>query len=342
MKIAVLFGGISTERNVSISGGRAVIEALRAKGHDVIAVDPAYGKDGLRKAEAQLNNIESYPTLEELKEFSPRSLMECVNSEIFDDVECVFIVLHGKYGEDGIIQSLLELRGIPYTGSGVGANAISIDKATTKHLLTVAGIPTPAGITVHPKIADNYDIIKEIRSEMGDEIVIKPNNQGSTIGLTIVKDGNLDDIANGIKLAGQYCEDVLIEQYIDGREITVGVVGDEALPVIEIIPEDGFYDYKHKYTKGQTQYVCPAEISEDIAEFTQGLALTAHNILGCKGFSRVDFRLTDEGQPYCLEVNTIPGFTSTSLVPKAAKEIGYEFPELCEKIINIAIGREEE
>ncbi len=341
MKIAVLFGGISTERNVSISGGKAVIEALRSKGHEVVAVDPAFGADADKRAEAQLTNIEAYLSLEELSTFHPRSLMECINSDLFDDVECAFIVLHGKYGEDGIIQSLLELRGIPYTGSGVKANAIAIDKATTKHLLAVAGIPTPNGILVSPSIADDFETLREIRNELGDKLVIKPNNQGSTIGITMIMTGNIDDIANGIKTAGKYCSDVLIEQFIDGREITVGIVGDEALPVIEIIPESGFYDYKHKYSKGHTEYVCPADISDDVAEFAMGLALTAHNIVGCSGFSRVDMRLTFEGQPVVLEVNTIPGFTATSLVPKAAKEVGYDFPELCEKIIELAIQQNE-
>ncbi|HOK13682.1 MAG TPA: D-alanine--D-alanine ligase [Candidatus Kapabacteria bacterium] len=338
MRVAVLFGGISTERNVSISGGRAVVEALRSLGYDVIPVDPAFGKDGQIKAEEHINNINHFNTLEELSQFSPKSIIECINSEIFDNIDCAFIVLHGKYGEDGIIQSLLELRGIPYTGSGVKANAISIDKATTKNLMLVAGIPVPAGTLVSPEIANEFEVIKEIRNEFGNELVIKPNDQGSTIGLTIVRDGNLDEISRGIAEAGKYCRDVLIEQFIDGREITVGIVGDEALPVIEIIPESGFYDYEHKYTKGKTQYVCPAEIDEDIAEFVKGLSITAHNVIGCSGFSRVDFRLTEDGQPFFLEINTVPGFTATSLVPKAAKHLGIEFPELCDRIIKLALA----
>jgi D-alanine-D-alanine ligase len=337
MRVAVLFGGISTERNVSISGGRAVTEALRSIGYEVVPVDPAYGKDGATKAEAQINNINHFPTPEELSKFSPKALLECINSDIFDDIDCAFIVLHGKYGEDGIIQALLELRGIPYTGSGVKANAISIDKAITKNLMLVAGVPVPPGTIVAPEIANHFEVIKEIRNEFGNELVIKPNDQGSTIGLTIVRDGNLDDISRGIAEAGKYCRDILIEQYVDGREITVGIVGDEALPVIEIVPESGFYDYEHKYTKGKTQYICPAEINDDIAEFAKGLALTAHNIIGCSGFSRTDFRLNSDGQPIFLEINTIPGFTATSLVPKAAKQIGIEFPELCDRIIKLAL-----
>lgn len=339
MRIAVIFGGISTERNVSISGGRAVVDALRSLGYDVVPVDPAYGKDGHLKAEEQINNINHFPTIDELKKFSPKAIIDCINSEIFDNIDCAFIVLHGKYGEDGIIQSLLELRGIPYTGSGVKANAIAIDKATTKNLMLVAGVPVPPGMLVSPEIARNYDVLREIRNELGSQLVIKPNDQGSTIGLTIVQDGNLDDISNGITEAGKYCNDILIEQYIPGREITVGIVGDMALPVIEIIPESGFYDYEHKYTKGKTQYICPAEIDENIAEFAKGLALTAHNVIGCSGFSRSDFRLNDDGQPIFIEINTIPGFTATSLVPKAAKQLGIEFPELCDRIIKLALEK---
>lgn len=339
MKIAVLFGGISTERNVSIAGGKAVVEALREKGHEVIAIDPALGADSEGRAEAMLNNIEAYPSPEELAKFQPRNFMECINSNLFDGVDVAFLVLHGKYGEDGIIQSLLELREIPYTGSSVKANAVGIDKIASKIMLVAAGVPTPAWTVVHDHEVENYELAREIREEIGKALVIKPNDQGSTIGITIVRNGNLDDIHNGLLLAAQYCNTILVEEFIDGRELTVGIVGDEVLPVIEIIAEGGFYDYKRKYSKGHTEYVCPAEISSDIADFTQNLAASAHQALGCYGLSRVDFRLNDEGQAFCLEVNTIPGFTATSLVPKAAKHIGYEFPELCEKIVNLAVER---
>lgn len=336
MKIAVIFGGISTERNVSLTGGKAVIKALKEKGHTVLPIDPAYGEDCLI-ADGELSSADKMTTLDELSKFSPRLLIDCVNSKHFDDVGAAFIVLHGKYGEDGLIQSLLELRQIPYTGSNVKASSISIDKIASKMLFIAAGIPTPPFAVVNPKNYENYELFEQIREDLGNHIVVKPNDQGSTIGITVVESGNLDDIRDAVLTASRYSKYVLVEKFVEGREITVGIVGGEPLPIIEIVPESGFYDYEHKYSKGKTDYVCPAEISEDIAEFTQNLALSVHQAIGCSGFSRVDFRLDDEGQPYCLEINTIPGFTATSLVPKAAAEIGINFPELCERIINIAL-----
>ena len=336
MNLAVLFGGISPERNVSIAGGKAVINALKENGHNVKAIDPALGNNGLI-TDDDLSNTELFPSQEELAKYHTRNLLDCVNSDIFDDVEVAFLVLHGTNGEDGRLQALLELRGIPYTGSGVKASALGIDKNSSKMLFAAAGIPTPPWVTLTNEDFENFDYFAEIRSDLGNHLVVKPNDQGSTIGISIIDSGNLDDIHTAVKLASEYSELVLIEQYIPGREITVGLIGGEVLPVIEIIPEGGFYDYRHKYSKGQTQYICPAEISEDVAEFAQTLAHSAFNALGCSGFARADFRLTDEGQPFLMEINTIPGFTSTSLVPMAAKEVGIEFPELCERIIEIAL-----
>lgn len=336
MNIAVLFGGISTERNVSIAGGRAVVEALRSKGHNVIPVDPALGADWKRSEEV-LNGGNGVPSLDELSKMSSRNIIDCINSDAFDNVDVAFIVLHGKWGEDGRMQSLLELRGIPYTGSKVKGSAIAIDKNSSKMIFLAANIPTPPWYVVRPKDYENYEYFEEIRGELGNHLVIKPNDQGSTIGITIVESGNLDEIHDGILTASEYSDLVLIEQFIEGQEITVGIIGEDTLPVIEIVPEDGYYDYEHKYTKGKTRYDCPADISEDIAEFTQSMAHTAYMALGCSGFARADFRLDEDGQPFLLEMNTIPGFTATSLVPMAAKEVEIEFPELCERIIEIAL-----
>jgi len=336
MNIAVLFGGISTERNVSIAGGRAVVEALRSKGHNVIPVDPALGADW-KNSEEVLNGGNGVPSLDELSKMSSRNIIDCINSDAFDKVDVAFIVLHGKWGEDGRVQSLLELRGIPYTGSKVKGSAIAIDKNSSKMIFLAANIPTPPWYVVRPKDYENYEFFEEIRGELGNHLVIKPNDQGSTIGITIVESGNLDEIHDGILTASEYSDLVLIEKFIEGQEITVGIIGEDALPVIEIVPEEGFYDYEHKYTKGKTRYDCPADISEDIAEFTQSMAHTAYMALGCSGFARADFRLDEDGQPFLLEMNTIPGFTATSLVPMAAKEVEIEFPELCERIIEIAL-----
>jgi D-alanine-D-alanine ligase len=338
MNVAVLFGGISPERNVSIDGGKAVIEALESKAHKVFPVDPAFGKDALRSKD-QIISENKFVSAEELDSFNTRNLIECADLDIFDEVDVAFIVLHGENGEDGKMQALLELRGVPYTGSGVKASSLAIDKNSSKMIFTAAGILTPEWVIVPIEDLDNYDYFERIRSEFGYKLVVKPNNQGSTVGITIIEDGNLDDIHNAVIEAAKYCDIVLIEKYIDGQEITVGIIGEDPLPLIEIIPEDGFYDYKHKYTKGKTQYICPAEINEDISEFMQGIAQTAYLALDCKGFARADFRLNEDGEPFLMEINTIPGFTATSLVPMAAKEVGIDFPELCEKIIELTLTK---
>lgn len=339
MKIAVVFGGISPERNVSLTGGKAVIDALKSLGHEVVAVDPAFGKDAVVSDEI-LADMGKMPTLDELEKYPPKNLIDCVNSEIFDDIDVAFIVLHGKYGEDGKFQALLELRGIPYTGSDIKASSTAIDKAASKLLFLASGIPTPQWTVLTPDEYEDFDLIKNIRDEFGEVLVVKPNDQGSTVGITIIEDGNIDDIIDAVKLAGQFSNKVLIEEFIEGSEITVSIVGSRALPIIEIVPESGFYDYEHKYTKGHTEYICPADLSDDITDFTQNLALTAYNVIGCEGFARADFRLNDEGQAYLLEINTIPGFTATSLVPMAAQETGIEFPELCQELIDLALDKQ--
>ncbi|MBM2813361.1 MAG: D-alanine--D-alanine ligase [Ignavibacteria bacterium] len=339
MNIAVLLGGISTERSISLKSGRAVANGLKNLGHNVFPIDPALGAAGLLMDLDMNNHIDPF-TLEELAKFTPKSYLECLNSSLFDNIDVAFIVLHGKYGEDGLIQSLLELRGIPYTGSNVKSSALAMDKIHSKILFTASGVPTPAWTIIHPKDYDNYDFYKEIRSELGAKIVIKPNDQGSTIGVTVVETGNLDDIHTGIMEAAKYSKNVLIEKYIEGREMTVSLVGDNIFPIIEIIPEGGYYDYKHKYTKGQTEYQCPADLDEYLAEFTQNMADMAFRALGCYGFGRVDFRLDEDGQPFCLEVNTIPGFTETSLVPKAAAAVDIGFDELCQQIIDLALNKD--
>lgn len=336
MNIAVIFGGISTERNVSIAGGKSVIEALKSKGHNVIPIDPAFGAD-IYLTEEALIDLSKFPTIEELSQMSTKKYIDAVQSSIFDTVDVAFIVLHGKNGEDGLIQALLELRGIPYTGSGVKASALAMDKLASKNLFAAAGLLTPPWMIIRKNEFEDEKIIKEIRKELGPKIVIKPNDQGSSVGVSIILDGNLDAIKSGLQSGFTYSDILVVEQFIEGREITVGILGENALPVIEIIPKDEFYDYKHKYTKGNTEYVCPAEIPEDIAEFAQSMALICSNVIGASGFSRADFRLSEEGEPYLLELNTIPGFTSTSLVPMAAGKIGLEFPELCEEIIKIAL-----
>lgn len=337
MNIAVLMGGISPERNISLRSGVAVSKALKEKGHNVISVDPALGVNSI----LDLDNLDipnTFPTPEELSFYNQRNIIDCINSDIFNEIDCAFIVLHGSCGEDGKVQGLLNLRGVKYTGSGTKASAIAVDKRTSKLLFNLAGVTTPHWIMVNPNDENLFDRIDEIRTSLGNELVVKPNDGGSTIGLTIIKGGNIDDIYNGIKLAGKYSNEVMVEEYIAGREITVAIVENQAFPIIEIKPTEGFYDYENKYTKGKTEYICPAEIDENMAEFIQNTALTAHRVVGCRGYSRVDFRLDEENIAQCLEVNTVPGFTELSLVPMAVKAAGVSFPDLCEHLVNRGIN----
>lgn len=337
MNIAVLMGGISPERNVSLRSGVAVTKALRAKGHNVVALDPALGIDCLLDIDT-LEIPNTFPTPEELDQMSQRNIIDCINSSYFDNIDCAFIVLHGSCGEDGKVQGLLHLRGIKYTGSGVKASAVAMDKRTSKLLFNLAGVLTPHWVMVNPNDEKMFDRIDEIRDNIGHEVVIKPNDGGSTIGLTIVRDGNIDDIYNGIILAGKYSNEVMVEKYVEGRELTVTIIDNKAYPIIEIKPVDGFYDYNNKYTKGKTEYICPAEIDEYSTEFIQNAALTAHRVVGCRGYSRIDFRLDEENLAHCLEVNTVPGFTELSLVPMSAKAAGVDFADLCEHLITRGIN----
>lgn len=329
-------GGVSPERNISLFGGKAIYNALSEKGHNVIAVDPALGSDGMINInEKEISN--SPITKDELKSFNKRAILDCINSEIFDDIDCVFTILHGENGEDGLVQSLFELRGIPYTGSGVKSSSLSMDKITSKMLFNSSGVPTPPWSVVDSNTADDYDSLESIRNEIGRNIVVKPNNQGSAVGINIIEGGNLDDLSSAIKSASKYSQDVLLEAYIPGSEITVGILDNEPLPAIEIVTDEGYYDFEHKYTKGKTKYICPAELEEHVSAFAQSISLDASMICGTSDYSRVDLRITKEGQIFCLEVNTTPGFTETSLFPMAAKASGIEFGDLCEKLVNLGI-----
>lgn len=337
MKIAVLLGGISPERNISLLSGKAITFALRKLGHEVCAIDPMRGAAGVLSDE-ELNAAQAVEVTDaELASFETEKVLQCVSIPEVKHADIVFIALHGKYGEDGYIQAILDLHKIPYTGSGMLASAVAMDKGMSKMIMQVAGIPSPHWVSAHPRDASDLELIEEILREVNGKMVVKPNDQGSTVGMTMVESGSSHDLQVAIELAGKYSDIVLIERYIPGREITVAVLGEEALPVIEIEPKDGYYDYENKYTKGRTEYHCPAELPEEVQFHLQNLAVAAHAVLGCKGFSRVDFRLTPEGMPFCLEVNTIPGFTETSLVPMAAKEAGIEFGALCEEIIRLAL-----
>jgi D-alanine-D-alanine ligase len=341
MNIIVLTGGTSSERNVSLSSGRAIAGGLKKNGHNFRVVDPMYGT-----AQPSAENIfnshptigKEFPSIEELNSYSNKKVLECINSEIFDNTDIVFLALHGKFGEDGKIQSLLELRGVKYTGSGVASSAMSMDKNITKIMLNHAGVPTPAWFMVNKNDSNVKLLDEKIKESYGYPIVIKPNDEGSTIGLSIVQPDAEDvQLGSAIELAFSYTDSVMVEEYIPGRELTVAVLGEEALPVVEIKPKDGFYDYKHKYTSGMSEYFCPADITQTVSDELKQLGLLTHKTLGCKAYSRVDFRLNPEGKSYCLEINTLPGMTELSLVPKAAAAVGISFPDLLDKIIEYSL-----
>lgn len=334
MIIVLLCGGISPEREVSLASGRNVARALRSKGHTVRVIDPACGIQQLAEEELFAFTIQNEPPrVDGTGKLARRNYIDAVNC-LPDDVSVAFIALHGTWGEDGTIQSLLEFRGIPYTGSGVLASALAMDKLMSKRIFSYSGIPTPAWIDV-----DQYYEISELKSKIeariGYPAVVKPSSQGSTVGLTIVQNENRVDEA--IQTALRYSDRVLIESYVPGKELTVSILEANALPVVEIRPKEGFYDYKNKYTPGLTEYLVPAPIDDGLRDKLQEHAVAAFKVLGCSGFGRVDFRVNDAGQIFCLEVNTIPGMTGTSLVPKAARAAGIEYEELCERIVMSAL-----
>lgn len=344
MYIALITGGISAERDVSLNSGRCILKALRENGHKVRVIDPMYGSE-MTEEDVIFKDIISkdYPSLEKLRKLQKEASVkytECVSSSLFEGIDIAFNGLHGKFGEDGKIQTLLELRGIPYTGSGVAASVIAMDKHFSKSMFLLNGIKTPEWVTLYKNKRDEKNSeLNIIHNKIGIPCVVKPNDEGSTVGLTIVKE--ISELEEAINKAFRYSDKVLVEKYIKGREITVAILGSQALPVIEIIPKEGFYDYEHKYTKGKTDYICPAVISGDTAKEAMNTAVNAHNSLECSVYSRVDFLLSDDEKLYCLEVNTLPGMTELSLVPKAANAVNIGFNELIQKITDFSMGKQD-
>jgi D-alanine-D-alanine ligase len=340
LKIVVLMGGLSAERDVSLASGEAIVSALKSRGHQVWAIDTAEGKKFLPQEKKNLpEGVKTTPpNIKELKKIDSKAALETIEHFDFSDVDVIFLALHGGQGEDGTIQALLDLSGKPYTGSKVLASALAMDKAMSKKIFEREKILTPGWILlINQSLSGFSQIKKEIKDSIGYPLVVKPNNQGSTVGLTIVKEENC--LEDAIKTAQEYGEEVLLEKYVSGRELTVGILDNQPLPVVEIIPEHGIYDYECKYTKGKSQYVCPAKISEKKRIEIQEMALKAFVGLKCEGYARVDFRYGEDDEIYCLEVNTLPGMTSTSLVPKAAQAIGIEFNELVERIARLALKK---
>ena len=334
MKITVLLGGASAERDVSLASGFRVIDSLRSSGHVVKAVDPVAGLL-TPSAELALRGAgvgREPPSLEELaglsgshrRELSP----DLVLLPAIRDADVVFLALHGGRGEDGTIQALLDLVGVPYTGSGPLASALAMDKDLSKTLFRAAGVTT-ADWTMAPA---RDEVVEQT---LGWPAVVKPSKQGSTVGLTVVRERAT--LQTAITQAFQYDDEVMIERYVPGRELTVGVLGDEALPVGEIFPVHDVYDYECKYTAGMAREEFPAKLSVQESTLVQEQALKAFAALKLRGYARIDFRLAPDGIPYCLEANTLPGLTGTSLIPQAAAARGIEFGELCERIVNSAL-----
>lgn len=334
MRIIVLLGGDSPERDVSMVSGRAVAGALLRRGHEVIAVDTAGGKrvdvDARGAIGTEPPSIALAPTGTAIQ------AVERIGAHAFGDVDVVFVALHGTGGEDGTIQALLETIGVAYTGSGVLASSLAMDKELSKRVFRDLGVPTPEGFVVHAETS-LHEIAPRVARQCGYPAVVKPNAQGSSVGVSIVE--NESALAEAVQHAAEYDERIVFERFIPGRELTVAVYEGRALPVVEIVPQSGLYDYRSKYTPGSSEYHVPADVPPSVASELQQHALRCFHGLRCRDFARVDFRLSPANEPYCLEVNTIPGMTPTSLVPKAAGAADIDFETLVEGIVRAAAAR---
>jgi D-alanine-D-alanine ligase len=331
MRIAVLFGGTSEERDVSIASGAQVFRALREAGHEVIAVDTARGALGAGEERKLLTAgvAPAPPAQDELALLRSQSGAVMGTPEL-REVDVVFLALHGGTGEDGTLQALLDMAGVAYTGSGHLASGVAMDKDFSKQLFRAAGVPT-ADWRMAPVNAD------EAVEALGLPLVVKPNKQGSTVGLTVVK--RPEDVQPAVDLALRFDDEVMLERFVPGRELTVGILEDRALAVGEIIPRGEIFDYESKYQEGGATEVFPADLTPEQTRTVQELGLKAHRALKLEGYSRVDFRMDPEGGLWCLEVNTLPGMTATSLLPQSAAAAGIPFGELCERIAGLALDR---
>ena len=330
MRVTVLTGGTSAERDVALASAVQVVGALRSRGHEVLVVDTARGYIPEADEPALLSGVvgSAPPPIAQLHALERGLLLSgLANLAAVRDADVLFLALHGGRGEDGTIQTLLEMVGVPYTGSGRLGSAMAMDKDISKRLFQAAGVPTAAWVMA-PAARD------QVERQFGWPVVVKPSKQGSTVGLTVVKASR--EYQPAIALARQYDDEVMVEEFVPGRELTVGVLEGRALAVGEIIPRHEIFDYECKYTPGMSQEIFPADLPRDLTVECQRLSLLAHEALKLGGYSRVDFRLTPAGELFCLEVNTLPGMTATSLLPQAARAMDIEFPELCERICRVA------
>jgi len=331
MKIAVLMGGASAEREVSLASGIAVVTALREQGHEVSAVDTVRGViPEAEEAELLPEGVHAAPP--EAVE-SRLSAVDLVALPEVRGADVCFLALHGGVGEDGTLQALFELSGITYSGTGPLGSAIAMDKDVSKRLLRDAEIPTlPWRVARAPNFQYDADTILDA---VGYPCIVKPSKQGSSVGLQVVEEPL--ELDGAIADAARFDDEVMIERYVRGRELTVSILGDQALPPIEIRPKKGIYDYESKYTAGMTEYLCPAPLDEELVAQMNVYALRAFKVLKLRGYARVDFILAKE-KLYCLEANTLPGMTATSLFPKAAAAAGIPFPQLCARIAELSVA----
>jgi len=338
MKILVLAGGLSPERNVSLSSGAMVCQALRDRGHQVALMDLFFGLDGAASGEnlyaAPIPEIykrvaRQAPDLEEVRARRGKDDPSAIGDGVFETcrrADIVFLALHGACGEDGRIQAALDLIGVPYTGSGCLGSAIAMDKDMTKRLVSGL-VKTPKWETV-TVTGENID---ELMGRIKPPVVVKPVDSGSSVGVYIAK--NKDALRSALEEHAKLEGRTVIEEYIKGRELSVAVLGKEALPSIEITPKEGFYNYANKYQPGATNEVCPARIIPALEKTLGEAALTVFRTLGLSVYARADFIVTPDGTPYFLEINTLPGMTPTSLVPQEAAAVGVNYASLCETII---------
>jgi D-alanine-D-alanine ligase len=337
MKVLVLAGGDSNEREVSLTTGQAVCNALAKLGYEVKALDPASGQSLLTSDGTFILENKQEKITPVLVNSSP--LAESISNNELSDIDIVFIALHGGSGENGTIQNLLQLSGIKYTGSDMAASAVAMNKGLTKRLMKSVNVNTPKWVLYKTEAEMIDEIIEDIQQKFPLPLVVKPNESGSTVGLTLVK--SYDDLKEAIETAAKHSSMVLVEEYIEGRELTVSVIDGTAYPIVEILPKTGLYDYEAKYTKGKSEYQVPAKIEESITKVIQESAVRLYNAVNASGLARVDFMLSEDNVYYCLEINTLPGMTSLSLSPMSLKAAGYSFEQLVDMIIKSGIYRKE-
>lgn len=335
MKVLLLAGGSSSEREVSLTSGKAVYDALVQLGHTVVAVDPASGRP-LLVVDGSFLDYDSNADRTPPVDSSELSLAERLDDVDVEDIDVAFIALHGGSGENGSIQNLLQLAGVRFTGSNMTACAVSMDKAITKRLCQTEGIATPEWELYRLPDGRIPDGLPDtIVQRFSLPVIIKPNDGGSTVGLTKV--AHSDEIPDALKLSLTESPNILVEQFIAGREITVALLDSRTFSVVEIIPKSGLYDYEAKYTDGGSEYICPAQIDQATTQEVRAAAARLFDVIGCSGLARVDFILADDGACYCLELNSVPGMTDLSLVPMAAKADGINFQQLMQMALDSAV-----